>query len=66
MSDKPLSASDLFVDRNSTVVVSFMFRARLQCSDEAVGCILKARGKKKKTEKLDESGINNPVFDGSP
>lgn len=65
LSDKPLSASDLFVDRNSTVVVSFMFRARLQCSDEAVGCILKARGKKK-TEKLDESGINNPVFDGSP
>ena len=43
-----------------------MFRARLQCSDEAVGCILKARGKKKKTEKLDESGINNPVFNGSP
>ena len=42
-----------------------MFRARLQCSDEAVGCILKARGKKK-TEKLDESGINNPLFDGSP
>ena len=42
-----------------------MFRVRLQCSDEAVGCILKARGKKK-TEKLDESGINNPVFDGSP
>lgn len=38
-----------------------MFRARLQCSDEAVGCILKARGKKK-TEKLDESGINNPVL----
>ena len=50
LSDKPLSASDLFVDRNSTVsvyLVSFMFRARLQCSDEAVGCILKARGKKK-------------------
>ena len=47
LSDKPLSDSDLFVDRNSTVVVSFMFRARLQCSDEAIGCILKARGKKK-------------------